>query len=136
MQSSFRDEAVSDTGAPRMVSYVFEIIAAAIAARELRGYVVSQSPRQALKLADRLGVDGTVDYVLDVPVGDMADIADRAGYHLTKLGRVVPRVRAARAAALAGCRRAAVTYFNEAPALAGRAREVRRSGRGWKVGGV
>ena len=32
VQSSFRDEAVSDTGAPRMVAYVFEIIAAAIAA--------------------------------------------------------------------------------------------------------
>lgn len=134
VQSRFRDEAVSDTGAPRMVAYVFEIIAAAMAARELSGYIVTQSPRQAIKLADRF--TDSVNVVMDVPVDDMADVADRAGYHLTKMGRLVPRSRAARAAALANCRRAAVTYFNERPALAGRAREVRRSGRGWKTGGT
>ena len=131
VQSQFRDEPVRDSGSPRMVSYVFEIIAAAIAARELAGYILTQSPRQALKLADRF-VDG-FDYVLEVP-GDMADVADRAGYHLTKMGRLVPR--ASVAAGLADCRRAAVTYFREAPALVGRAREVRRSGRGWRVGEV
>ena len=70
-QSGYRDESVSDTGSPRMVSYVFEVAAAALVARELRGYVVTQSPRRALALADRFGGRD----VLEVP----ADVGDVAG---------------------------------------------------------
>ena len=141
VQSSFRDEAVSDTGARRMVAYVFQAVAAAIKLRELSGYISTQSPRQALRLADGLAEHTPARLMGRAPGGglveisaDVGDIAERAGYHLTKMGRVVPRALAA--AAVADCRKAALTYLREAPALVGRAREVRRSGRGWKVGEV
>ena len=128
-QSAYRDAAVSDTGSTRMVSYVFEVAAAAIMARELRGYLVAQSPRRALALADRFGVE----YVLET-AADLGDIADRADGHMADLGRTVSRASRANAAPL--CRRAAVAYQCEAPALVGRARTVRRKGRGWQVGEV
>ncbi len=127
-QSQFRDEAVTDTGAPRMVGYTFEVVAAAMAARELDGYVVTQSPRQAIKLADRF--DGPLFEV----VADMGDVAIRVDAHMTKLARDVARAKAENA--LAGCRRQAVTYQRERKALAGRAVEVTRSGRGFKTGGT
>ena len=128
VQSAFRDDGVSDTGSPRMVSYTFEVVAAALVARELRGYVVTQSPRRALALADRFGRD-----VLEVPA-DVGDVADRAERHMSDLARTV--TRASRANAAPRCRAAAVSYQREAPALAGRARTVRRKGRGWQVGEV
>ena len=127
VQSSFRDDAVSDTGAPRLASYVYEVTAAAIASRELDGYVITQSPRQAIALADRF--DGPLFEV----IAPESDIAARAETHMRNLGRVV--ARASRGAAIARCRRGVLTYANEQPALVGRAREVRRSGDGWKVGG-
>ena len=125
-ESALRDEAVSDTGAPRFVGGLFLTAAARMAARELRGYVTTQSPHQALEL-----VDGDVTATLTEVDADVADVAERAGYHVNRLGR-----RVTRAVSVADCRRAAVAYFREAPALVGRAREVRRSGRGWKRGEV
>ena len=127
VQSSFRDDSLADTGAPRLASYVYEVITAAAVARELDGYVLTQSPRQAIALADRF--DGPL---LEV-VAPETDIAARAEVHMRNLAGVVPR--ASRGAAIARCRKAALTYANERPALVGRAREVRRSGDGWKVGG-
>lgn len=125
-ESQYRDEAVSDTGAPRLASYLYAAAAAAIAARELRGYAVTQSPRQALALAARFG-----GRLYEVPA-DVGDIAARSEAHMSTLARTVARASAGPAA----CRRAAVTYQRESPALAGRARTVRRKGRGWQVGEV
>ena len=41
------------TGAPRMAGYTFEVVTAAAVARELDGYILTQSPRKAIELADR-----------------------------------------------------------------------------------
>ncbi|MCY4510667.1 MAG: hypothetical protein OXG35_27465 [Acidobacteria bacterium] len=127
-QSQFRDEAVSDTGAPRMVGYAFEVVAAAMVDRELSGYVVTQSPRQAIRLADRF--DGPLFEV----VADVGDVAIRVDAHMTKLARDVARAKAENA--LVGCRQQAVAYQREREALAGRAVEVKRKGRGFQKGGT
>lgn len=125
-QSALRDEAVSDTGAPRMVGAVFDFALGAIVARELRGYVLTQSPRAAVEIADRLG---------DAPIvevdADPGDLADRTEAHMTRLRLNV--TRAAVATMRSRCRRQAVTYYREQPRLAGRARVARRRGRGYKV---
>ena len=125
VQSSFRDDRVSDTGAPRMVGAAWAFVAGAVEARELSGYVVTQSPRQAVELADRYQAR-----IVEVEA-DVGDVADRADAHMSRLRRLVPR--ASRARTVAGCRRQAVAYFREAPALVGRARPARRRGRRWEV---
>ena len=125
VQSSYRDERVGETGAPRMVSAAYAFAAGAIAARELRGYATSQSPRQAVDLALRYSWE-----IIEVEA-DPGDVADRARAHMTSLRRRVRRTVDAGAALLANCRRAAVTYFREQPALEGRARVVRRRGKTW-----
>ena len=127
IQSSYRDERVSETGSPRMVSAAFAFAAGAIAARELRGYVTSQSPRQAVDLAIRYSWE-----IVEVGA-DPGDVADRARAHMTRLRRRVRRAAEAGAALLANCRRAAVAYYREQPALEGKARVVRRTGKGWKM---
>ena len=129
-ESQLRDDAVGQTGAPRLAGYLFDVAAAAIAARELSGYVTSQSPRQALRLAERF----EADFVLTLPE-DPGDIADRAERHVSSLRRTV--ARAARVDAIARCRRAALAYYAESERLVGRAREVTRTrGGGYKVGEV
>ena len=125
-QSQFRDDAIGDTGAPRLAGATFEFVAAAIAARELRGYVLTQAPARAVELADRFGGP-----LLEVPA-DPGDVADRVEVHMRRLGRTI--ARASRAATLPRCRRAAVSYYRESHRLVGRAREVRRTrGGNYKV---
>ena len=128
VQSSFRDESVSASGAPRLTGYVYEVLVAQVAARELSGYVTTNSPRRAVQLAERLG--GTI---LEVRAS-IEQIVDRAEAHMTMLRSNVPR--ADRARAVGGCREAAVTYLRESPELVGKAREVTRKGNQWEVGGT
>ena len=112
-----------------MTGYTFEVVAAAIAARELSGYVLTQSPERAIALADRF--DGPL---LEV-AADVGDVADRADDHMARLRRTVSR--AVRSATIPRCRKAAVSYFRESHRLVGRAREVTRTrGGGYKVGEV
>ena len=124
-QSALRDDPVSDTGAPRFAGYVFEVAAAAVAARELSGYILTQSPERAITLADRFDAR-----LLETPV-DPGDVADRAEAHMVRLGRTVARAAAGRLRPQ--CRAAAVRYFREEPRLVGRAHVVRRRGRGHSV---
>ena len=98
---------------------------AAVAERELSGYITTQSPRQALALADgRLG---------GAPIWDVLagpdDIAERVVFHLEAMGRRVPRLLMNPAAGNSRCRRQALTYFQERAGLVGRAREVTQRGR-------
>ena len=125
-QSKLRDEAVSDTGAPRAAGAAFDFMVGAILARELAGYVLTQSPRRAVELADRLNAP-----IVEV-VADPAEVADRAEDHMRSLRRTV--TRAAVGAMRSQCRRQGVAYFREAPQLVGRARVVRRSGSGYVKG--
>ena len=119
-QSKLRDEAVSDTGAPRMAGAVFDFAVGAVAARELSGYVLTQSPRRAVEIADRLDAP-----IVEVVV-DPGDLADRAEDHMRTLRRTV--TRAAAGAMRSQCRRQGVTYYREESRLVGRARVVRRPG--------
>ena len=127
-QSAFRDEAVSDTGAPRLAAYTYQVLVGQVAERELAGYIVTNSPAQALALAERLEAE-----VLVVDAG-VEEVADRAEDHMRSLSRRV--ARASRVRSVGRCRRAVLSYLNEEPQLVGKAREVRRSGSGWTVGGV
>ena len=130
VQSSFRDEAVSDSGAPRLAAHIYEAAVAAVVAREIRGYVTTNSPRAAVALADRLGGAPLFDVEVHMSV-----LADRAEDHMAELRRFVPR--AMRSVAVGRCRRSIQTYINESPRLVGRARVVSRSsGSGFTVGGV
>ena len=128
VQSSFRDQAVSDSGAPRLAGYVAQVAIGQLAERELRGYVTTNSPAQALVLADRLEAE-----VLVVE-SSVEEIADRTEDHMRSLSRSVSR--ASRVRSVGRCRRAVLSYLNEEPQLVGKARTVTRSGSGWTVGGA
>ena len=120
-QTSLRDEAVSDTGGPRLAGSLFDVAVGAIAAREIDGFVLTQSPRRAIELADRLSAQ-----IVEVEA-DPGDIADRAETHMRAIRRTVTRA-ASSDALLSQCRRQGVRYFQESERLVGRARVVRRRG--------
>ena len=127
VQSSYRDEAVSDTGAPRLAGAVYDAALAFVVARELEGFVTTQSPRRAVAIADRLG--NAPILTIDTPADQ---IATRAASHLANLRRLIPRANGD-AAGLLRCRAAGATYLLEKSALVGRAREVTRTGKRWKT---
>jgi len=125
-QSALRDERVSDTGAPRMTGALFDAAVAMVAARELSGYITTQSPRRAVDLAERLNAP-----IVDVEA-DPGDVADRAESHMRRLARTVTR---ATVATMRGqCSRQAVAYFREQDRLVDRARTVRRRGASYVKG--
>ena len=83
-QSSFRDEAVSDTGAPRLAGYAFAVLLTALLDRELSGYVSTPSPARALEIADKAGAP-----ILDI-AASVDQIATRITSHMRDLQRTVP----------------------------------------------
>ena len=124
-QSAFRDEAIGDSGAPRAAGAAFDFVVGAIAARELSGYIATQSPERAVALADRFDARLVeVDAPPDV-------VASRAELHMRSLGRTV--TRAALSASRPRCRRAGAAYFNQQDKLVGRAHVARQRGRGYAV---
>lgn len=127
VQSSYRDEAVSYTGAPRLAGYLYEAAIAAVIARQLRGFVTTNSPRRAVAISDRLS--GAP--ILDVKVS-VEEMAERAQAHLTQLRRRVPRARGE--SADKRCAQAGAVYLRERPALEGRAKEVTKGRDDWKTG--
>ena len=127
-QSQLRDQAVSDSGAPRLAAFMYDTALAAAVVRELDGFITTNSPRRAVAIAERVGAE----LVYELRVG-VDDLADRTEDHLSSLRRRVPR--ADRATMRRRCRGAVVTYFNEAGSLRDRAvRPVHQSGRGYRVG--
>ena len=77
-QSSFRDEAVSDTGAPRLAGYLFAVLLTALLDRELSGYVSTPSPARALEIADKAGAP-ILDIAASVDQNRHPDHVARAG---------------------------------------------------------
>ena len=126
-ESSLRDQAVSDSGAPRFVGALLATAIAQVAIRELSGYVATNSPKRALELAERFG-----GRLVNVEVG-IEDLADRVGTHMKTITRNVRR--ATRESVDRRCRDAAGRYLNEAPALVGKARRVRKVGKRWRDDG-
>ncbi|MCY4637547.1 MAG: hypothetical protein OXG04_24155 [Acidobacteria bacterium] len=124
-QSQFRDDEVSDTGAPRAAGAVFDAAVAVMLARELSGYITTQSPDRAVVLADRFDARLVeVDAPPDV-------VASRAELHMRSLGRTV--TRAALSKSRPRCRKAGAAYFNQQERLVGRAHVARQRGRGYAV---
>ena len=127
VQSSLRDQAVSDTGAPRFAGYLYEAAVAQVVLRELSGFITTNSPERAIALSGRLD-----SRILNIDLG-AEDLADRIETHMAGLEREVKR--AARGEIIGRCRGAAVRYLRESPKLVGRARNVVRDGDGWRDDG-
>ena len=85
VESSLRDAAVADTGSPRFVGYLFAAAVAQVSARELSGYIATNSPKRAVVLAERLG-----GRLVNIDV-DVEELADRIGGHMSGLTRKVRR---------------------------------------------
>ena len=124
-ESQLRDQEVADTGAPRATGAAYDFMIGAIAARELSGFVLTQSPRRAIEIADRLNAP-----IVEVEA-KIGDVATRAEGHMRTVARTVSRAAAGALRPL--CRRAAVAYYREQDRLVGRARVARPAGRGYKV---
>ena len=125
-QSSFRDEAVADTGAPRLAGYLFAVLLTALLDRELSGYVSTPSPARALEIADKTGAP-----ILDI-AASVDQIATRITSHMRDLSRTIPR--ATRARTVGRCRKAATSYLRNEHVLVGRARTVTHEGNRFRVG--
>ena len=125
-QSSFRDDAVSDTGAPRFAGYLFALALAQLLDRELSGYVAVPSPQRALEIADTAGAP-----ILDI-AANVDQIAVRIRAHMSDLQKTVPR--ATRGRTVGRCRKAATSYLRNEHVLVGRARTVTREGDRYRVG--
>lgn len=124
-QSQFRDDEVSDTGAPRAAGAIYDFVVGVMLTRELSGYVLTQSPDRAVVLADRFDARLVeVDAPPDV-------VASRAELHMRSLGRTV--TRAALSRSRPRCRKAGAAYFNQQERLVGRAHVARPRGRGYAV---
>ena len=128
-QSSYRDAEVSDSGAPRLASYLYAIALTAILDRELSGFVTTPNPRRALEISDK--ANGATILDMDASI---EDVASRIRAHMGSLARRVSRATAGRTAGR--CRGAALGYLSSEHVLVGRARTVRRDGDKWKVGGT
>ena len=121
-QSQLRDEDLAASGASRFAGATYDAAVGLVLARELSGFLISQSPRRAVSLSDRFGGVG----IWDVTAPPDA-LAVRVAAHVSALqGRIARAGDAAEAA----CRRQVLTYYNERPVLVGRAREVTQPRRG------
>ena len=126
VQSSYRDESVSETGAPRWVGYLFAVAVTQVLDRELSGYVLTPNPTRALEISDKANAP-----IVDVSAS-VDEIAVRIKTHVRDLSRAVPRATRDRTAHR--CRKAATAYLRAEHLLVGRARVATRRGKRWTVG--
>ena len=129
IQSSYRDENLTATGAPRFVGALFNVAVRIAAERELDGYIATDEPRRAVELSERLG-DAEI---VEVQATEL-ELSSRARAHLSALAAQVPRARlesraAESVAALGKCTQAMVAHFRDLDRLAGKARGVRAVGK-------
>ena len=125
-QSSYRDESVSETGAPRWVAYLYALAVAEVLDRQLAGYISTPNPTRALEIADKANAP-----IVDV-IASVDEIAVRIKTHIRELSRTVPR--ATRNRIEGRCRKAAATYLRGEYLLVGRARTASKPGDRWLVG--
>ena len=113
-ESVYRDEDVSDSGAPRLVGYLLATAIAEAGRRELHGYVSVDSPRRALQVLQQLGGDRPL---IEVVVPE-ATALKRAESHVSMVKALAPRAGADDAkAAAARCRRMVQSYYRERDVL-------------------
>ena len=125
-QSSFRDDAVADSGAPRWVGYLFALAVSQVLDRQLSGYISTPNPTRALEIADKANAP-----IVDVSAS-VDEIAVRIKTHIRDLSRTVPR--ATRDRTVGRCRKAATVYLRDEHKLVGRARTATKRGTRWRVG--
>ena len=126
--SSYRDVAVSETGSPRYVGYLFEAAVSAAVARGASGYVLLNSPARAVRMVERVEAKTVIEIDVDIDT-----VTDRIDDHLTTIRGRVPRARTS--AATARCAKAATSYYAELPAASDRLtrRKAKRQGKRWKL---
>ena len=107
-----------------MVGAAFDWAVGAVAARELSGYVTTQSPRRALSLRQKFGGESQV-YEVEATI---EDLADRTVAHERSIGRRIPRAAADATETDRRCREQGRTYLREREALAGEAVSVKARG--------
>ena len=125
-QSSYRDDAVAETGASRWVGYLFALAVSQVLDRQLSGYILTPNPTRALEIADKANAP-----ILDI-AANVDQIATRIKVHMRDLQKTVPR--ATRARTVGRCRGAATAYLRDERLLVGKARTVTRSGNRYRIG--
>ena len=118
-ESVYRDQEVSDSGAPRFTGWLLATAIAQAATRELSGYVAVDSPRRAVDLLGRIGGDSLIEVQVpeatavaraDAHVAVVSELSPRAGQDDAKarcLQMVRPVLRGARPAGYGGRARGA-----------------------------
>ena len=101
-----RDAAVSETGAPALVAGLYTAAVARAVARGLSGYITTDSPNRARRLADQVGAVGVLELVEPDAV-----IEGRRRTHVARLARTVKR--ADRAKVDANCAQTVRNYGRE-----------------------
>ena len=109
-ESVYRDQEVSDSGAPRFVGWLAATAISQAATRELAGYVAVDSPRRAVDLLGRIGGTGLVE----VQVPEATAVA-RADAHVAVVSELSPR--AGQDDAKARCLQMVRQYFAERDVL-------------------
>lgn len=112
--SVYRDEAVSDTGVPRLAGYLLAAAIAEAGRRELHGYIAVDSPRRAVQAVQQLGIQRGV---IEVVVPE-ATALQRAATHVEMVRSLAPRAGAEDSkAAAARCRKMVAAYYRERDVL-------------------
>ena len=108
-ESTYRDDSVSDSGAPRLAGWLLAGAIREAAKRELSGYVAVDSPRRALQHLEITG--GNV--VIEATVTE-AQAIRRAREHVSLISELAPRAKQKEnAKAIQRCRSMVQTYFRE-----------------------
>lgn len=114
VESVYRDDAVSDSGAPRLAGYLLAASITEAARRELDGYIAVDSPRRAIAVLATTGGRGVVEVAVAEEVAHR-----RAADHLNQIRTLAPRAADDDADAEARCRRVVRAYYAEREVLAG-----------------
>ena len=112
-ESVYRDEEVSDSGTPRLTSYLMATAIAEAGRRELNGYVALDSPRRALQVLEQIGGNRLIEVTVSEQTAHR-----RAEQHIEIVRDLAPRAGAHDAkAAAARCRKMVASYFRERDVL-------------------
>ena len=109
-ESVYRDQEVSDSGAPRFAGWLLAAAVSEAATRERAGFVAVDSPRRAVDLLGRIGGTGLVE----VQVPEATAVA-RADAHVAVVSELSPR--AGQDDAKARCLQMVRQYFAERDVL-------------------
>ena len=112
--SVYRDDAVSDSGVPRLAGYLLAAAVGEAGRRELHGYIAVDSPRRAVQAVQQLGIQRGV---IEVVVPE-AKALQRAETHVELVRSLAPRAGTDDAkAAAARCRKMVRAYYSERDVL-------------------